>query len=164
MQFMRDRVALVGLLALMLHVPCTAYLSMCAGKTLTADARRIAVPGKSWLGVKFTGVGAAAGQDRVPNDAFATLVDTSDAWISKRTGIRSRHVVRSGSTLRDLSAASAKEALLAAGIDPADIDLVILATSSPDDLFGDAVSVAWSLGAVNAAGFGTLSNIIFYIL
>lgn len=138
-------------------------------KTPTDEARRSAVPGKSWLGtllnykinsvsnrnigVKLTGVGAHAGQERIVNDAFATLVDTSDAWISKRTGIRSRHVLKEGTSLRDISSSSGADALRAAGVDPKDIELVIMATSSPDDLFGDAASVAYALGATNAAAF-----------
>jgi 3-oxoacyl-[acyl-carrier-protein] synthase-3 len=89
----------------------------------------------------------------MPNDAFETLVDTSDAWISKRTGIRRRHILEEGSSLRAIAVLSAKEALASSGVNPLDIDLVIVATSTPDDLFGDAASVASALGASKAAAF-----------
>ena len=121
--------------------------------TPAEEARRAARPGKSWLGVKLSGVGSFAGEERMPNDAFETLVETSDAWISKRTGIRSRHLLREGTSLRDAAVASAREALSSAGIEASSLDLVIVATSSPDDLFGDAPSVAHAVGAVNAAAF-----------
>jgi 3-oxoacyl-[acyl-carrier-protein] synthase-3 len=128
-------------------------MSSSGGKTPMDEARRTAVVGKSWLGVKLTGVGAHAGQEVMPNDAFTSLVDTNDAWISKRTGIRKRRLLQEGVSLRDISASSATDALLAAGVSPADVDLLILATSSPDDLFGDAASVAYAIGATNAAAF-----------
>ena len=128
-------------------IALSSALSMCS-RTPIAEAKRLALPGKSWLGCKITGVGAYAGEDTVPNDSFATLVDTSDAWISKRTGIRRRHVLQRDSSLRHISSSSASDALKNAGVDPADIDLVILATSSPDDLFGDAVSVAHAVSDI----------------
>jgi 3-oxoacyl-[acyl-carrier-protein] synthase-3 len=105
------------------------------------------------LNVRPIGIGACAGQNVMPNEVFETLVDTNDAWISKRTGIRSRHVLQAGSSLRDIAIHSAKEALSNSQVSALDIDLVIVATSSPDDLFGDAPSVATAIGAHNAAAF-----------
>ena len=127
-------------------------------KTLPADARKSALPGKSWVKARAIGVGAFGGQAIMKNDDFATLVDTNDAWISKRTGIRRRHMIvptdsNANSGLRDIATKSALAALENAGVNAADIDLVIVATSSPDDLFGDAASVANAIGATNAAGF-----------
>ena len=87
------------------------------------------------------------------NDAFASLVDTNDAWISKRTGIRNRHVIKEGSSLREIAIESALAALANSKVNAADLDLVIVATSSPDDLFGDAASVASAIGASKAAAF-----------
>ena len=87
------------------------------------------------------------------NDAFASLVDTNDAWISKRTGIRNRHVIKEGSSLREIAIESALAALANSKVNAADLDLVIVATSSPDDLFGDAASVASAIGANKAAAF-----------
>jgi 3-oxoacyl-[acyl-carrier-protein] synthase III len=122
-------------------------------KTDMSVAIKNSIPGKSWMKCKAVGVGAMAGQNIVPNESFQTLVDTSDAWISKRTGIRNRHVIKEGSSLRELSIESAREALQNANINGDEIDLVIVATSSPDDLFGDAASVAIAIGAKRAAAF-----------
>lgn len=124
-----------------------------SGKVDPSTAIERAVKGKSWLRVRPVGVGAAPGQSVIPNDAFETLVDTNDAWITKRTGIHRRHVIEKGSSLRELAIQSAKEALASAQLEGKDIDLVIMATSSPDDLFGDAPSVAAAIGATGAAAF-----------
>ena len=118
-----------------------------------SDAQEKATNGKSWLKCRPVGIGSAAGQSTMSNDAFQSLVDTSDKWISKRTGIRNRHMIKKGSTLRELGVDSAKQALASSGTDPLDIDLVIVATSTPDDLFGDAGAIAASIGAINAAAF-----------
>jgi 3-oxoacyl-[acyl-carrier-protein] synthase III len=115
--------------------------------------RRNGVKGKSWLKCRPIGIGAVAGQSVMPNEVFETLVETNDAWISKRTGIRRRHTLVEGSSLRSISAQAAREALAGSKVSPLDIDLVIVATSSPDDLFGDAASVAAEIGATNAAAF-----------
>lgn len=122
-------------------------------KTPAATAQKNALAGKSWLKCRPLGVGACAGQSIMANSAFESLVDTNDAWISKRTGIRSRHVIQSGSSLREIAVDSAKNALTNAGVNAIDIDLVIVATSSPDDLFGDAASIASAIGASKAAAF-----------
>jgi 3-oxoacyl-[acyl-carrier-protein] synthase-3 len=122
-------------------------------KTSLEQARKLSTPGKSWIKSKPIGVGAFAGQEVMNNEAFVSLVDTNDAWISKRTGIRNRHMLSSTSSLREIASKSAVEALESAGVSANDIDLVILATSSPDDLFGDAASVASAIGAKKAAAF-----------
>jgi 3-oxoacyl-[acyl-carrier-protein] synthase-3 len=113
----------------------------------------VAIKGKSWLKCRPIGVGAFAGQVTMPNNDFASLVDTNDEWIGKRTGIRKRRLIKEGSSLRELAKEAGRDALLNAGITAADIDLVIVATSSPDDLFGDAAAVAHSIGATAAAAF-----------
>lgn len=122
-------------------------------KTTDAAAQKKALAGKSWLKCRPLGIGACAGQSVMANSAFESLVDTNDAWISKRTGIRSRHVIQSGSSLREIAVESAKNALASSGVNAMDIDLVIVATSSPDDLFGDAASIASAIGASKAAAF-----------
>eukprot|EP01038_Epipyxis_sp_PR26KG_P009188 gene9188-12392_t len=122
-------------------------------KTSFPVAQAKALVGKSWLRCKTIGVGACPGQNEMSNNVFETLVDTNDAWISKRTGIRKRKILTPGTSLRDIAVVSAKEALESSGVNPIDIDLVIVATSSPDDLFGDAASVASAIGASKAAAF-----------
>lgn len=111
------------------------------------------VPGKSWFKCKPLGIGSCASKNIIQNQAFESLVDTNDAWIAKRTGIKRRHTLETGVSLRDLSINAAKEALSNANVDPLTIDLVIIATSSPDDLFGDAAYVANAVGAKKAAAF-----------
>jgi len=92
------------------------------------------------------GIGSAAPETRITNVDLESVVDTSDEWIQTRTGIGSRHVLQHGETLQGLSIQAAKNALSMAGIEPTDLDMVICASSSPDDMFGDAPSVAKALG------------------
>lgn len=125
-------------------------LSLSAHKSVSAEK---SVPGRSWLKCRPVAVGGTSGQNVVENQNFESLVDTNDAWITKRTGIKRRHFLAPGSSLRKIASDSALQALSSAKISPADIDLLILATSSPDDLFGDAAAVASSIGATNAAAF-----------
>ena len=80
-------------------------------------------------GARFTGWGTALGHRTVTNDDLAATMDTNDAWIRERTGIERRHV---GGTNAELSTASGSKALAMAGIDPASIDALVLATTTPD--------------------------------
>lgn len=116
-------------------------------------AMKSSAKGKSWLKCRPTGVGGFAGENLMHNDDFVSLVDTNDEWIGKRTGIRKRRLIKEGSSLRGLAKEAAEDALRNAGVAAKDIDLVIVATSSPDDLFGDAAAVARSIGASAAAAF-----------
>jgi 3-oxoacyl-[acyl-carrier-protein] synthase-3 len=97
-------------------------------------------------GIKIAGTGSCAPEMRVTNDNLSEVVDTSDEWISQRTGIRSRHVLKPDETLASISAKAAKRALEAAKMAPEDVDLIIMATCSPDDLFGCATQVQAELG------------------
>ncbi|KAF5828682.1 thiolase-like protein [Dunaliella salina] len=99
------------------------------------------------------GVGAAAPPTVLTNDDLATVVDTNDEWISTRTGIKRRHVMAKGETLTGLAVRSSQSALAMAGIQPDELDLIIFATSSPDDLFGSACELQATIGAKNACGF-----------
>jgi 3-oxoacyl-[acyl-carrier-protein] synthase-3 len=90
----------------------------------------------------------------VTNDDLAKMVNTSDAWITERTGIKQRHIVADGELTSDLGVAAAKQALVRAGIDPIDIDLVICATATPDRTFpATAVKIQASLGVKKGAAF-----------
>jgi 3-oxoacyl-[acyl-carrier-protein] synthase-3 len=105
------------------------------------------------MGVTFTGCGAAAPKTVVLNDALAQVVDTSDEWISSRTGIRQRHISNDRESLASLATQSALQALEMAGVAAADVDLILLATSSSEDLFGTACQIQAQLGATNAVAF-----------
>jgi 3-oxoacyl-[acyl-carrier-protein] synthase III len=100
------------------------------------------------------GVGAHLPKRVLTNDDLAKMVNTSDAWITERTGIKQRHLVADGELTSDLGVAAAKQALVRAGIDPIDIDLVICATATPDRTFpATAVKIQANLGVKKGAAF-----------
>ena len=99
-------------------------------------------------------VGAYLPKRVMTNEDMSELVDTTDAWITERTGIKSRHIVAEGEFTSDLGIAAAKQALVRAGIDPIDIDLVICATATPDRTFpATAVKIQAALGVTKGAAF-----------
>ncbi len=101
-----------------------------------------------------TGCGAYLPQRVVTNDELAKHVDTSDAWIVERTGIRQRHIAAEGEKTSDLAIAAAQRALKAAGEKASQLDLIVLATCSPDETFpATATRVQAALGANKAAAF-----------
>jgi 3-oxoacyl-[acyl-carrier-protein] synthase-3 len=83
----------------------------------------------------LAGTGSALPRTRVSNAELATRVDTSDEWIVERTGIRFRHIAEPDETTATLGADAARQALAAAGLEPADIGLIIVATATPDNTF-----------------------------
>ena len=100
------------------------------------------------------GVGACLPKKAVANAELAKLVDTSDEWIQQRTGIRQRYIAGEGETTSTLGARAAEAALARAGLTPADIDLVIVATSSPDYTFpAVATQIQASLGMHHGVAF-----------
>ncbi|MFN6353961.1 MAG: beta-ketoacyl-ACP synthase III [Cyanobacteriota bacterium] len=99
------------------------------------------------------GSGRAVPTTSVSNDGLRALVDTSDDWIRSRTGIGARRLAGPGETVTTLATEAARAALHHAGWDPGDLDLILLATSSPDDLFGTAPRVQAALGARQAVAF-----------
>jgi 3-oxoacyl-[acyl-carrier-protein] synthase-3 len=100
------------------------------------------------------GVGAYLPKRIMTNDEISRIVDTDDAWITERTGIKQRHIAAEGELTSDLAIAAAKMALIRAGIDPVDIDLVICATATPDRTFpATAVRIQAGLGITNGAAF-----------
>ncbi len=102
----------------------------------------------------ITGTGSALPRTRVSNDQLAERVDTSDEWIVARTGIRFRHIAEPDETTATLGAAAARAALDAAGIAASDIDLVILATATPDQTFpASATKVQALLGIGDCVAF-----------
>ncbi|NET50879.1 MAG: ketoacyl-ACP synthase III [Merismopedia sp. SIO2A8] len=104
-------------------------------------------------GVAIIGSGSAAPSQALDNDGMSQVVDTSDEWISARTGIRQRRLASDSESLTDLATIAAQQAIEMAGVNATSIDLVILATSTPDDLFGSASKVQAGVGASNAVAF-----------
>jgi 3-oxoacyl-[acyl-carrier-protein] synthase-3 len=87
------------------------------------------------------------------NEQLSQIVDTSDEWITARTGIRARRLATDGESLTSLATTAAQQAIAMAELAPADIDLILLATSTPDDLFGTACRVQAAIGATRAVAF-----------
>jgi 3-oxoacyl-[acyl-carrier-protein] synthase III len=102
----------------------------------------------------ITGTGSALPARRVSNAELAAQVDTSDEWIVERTGIRFRHIAGEGETTATLATDAAREALAAAGCVPTDVDLIVLATATPDQTFpATATSVQAMLGCGDCVAF-----------
>jgi 3-oxoacyl-[acyl-carrier-protein] synthase-3 len=100
------------------------------------------------------GVGSALPRRAVANRELEGIVDTSDAWIVQRTGIRQRYIASEGETTASLGEAAARAALSAAGLTPADIDVIICATSTPDNTFpATAVDIQHRLGITHGYAF-----------
>ncbi|CAI8611795.1 unnamed protein product [Vicia faba] len=97
-------------------------------------------------GCKLVGCGSAVPALQISNEELSKIVDTNDEWISVRTGIRKRHVLSGGDSLITLAADAAKKALEMAKVDPDDIDLILMCTSTPEDLFGSAPQIQKQLG------------------
>uniref|UniRef100_A0A1S6K813 beta-ketoacyl-[acyl-carrier-protein] synthase III n=1 Tax=Gambierdiscus excentricus TaxID=986170 RepID=A0A1S6K813_9DINO len=147
-------------------VLCAAHVAPLHRHPLRTDRRR---PGKAaapsrrdglqlsalppFPGISIAGTGSATPAAVVSNDDLAEVMDTSDEWIVQRTGIRRRHVMKPDESLVSLSARAARQALERAGMAAEEVDLVVLATSTPDDLFGSAAPVAAELGARKAVAF-----------
>jgi len=114
---------------------------------------------------KITAVGHYLPERRVTNKDLEKFVDTSDDWIIERTGIRERRVVAKGQATSDLAAGAAKQVLERRGISPDEIDLIIVATVTPDMFFpSSACLVQTKIGAKKAWGFdlsGACSGFVY---
>ena len=100
------------------------------------------------------GVGAYLPERILTNEEISTIVDTTDDWIRERTGIRARHIAADGEFTSDLGIRASKSALIRAGIDPVDIDLLICATATPDRTFpSTAVRIQHGIGMTKGAAF-----------
>lgn len=104
-------------------------------------------------GISITGSGSATPAAALDNQALSQIVETSDEWITARTGIRCRRLAGAGESLTGMATAAAQKAIAMAGIAATDLDLIILATSTADDLFGSACQVQAQLGASRAVAF-----------
>lgn len=99
------------------------------------------------LPASIAGIGAALPQRVVTNDDLALTLDTSDEWISTRTGIRRRHLADPDTATSDLALTAARAALADAGVEPRELDAVVVATTTPDHpMPGTAPQVAAALG------------------
>jgi 3-oxoacyl-[acyl-carrier-protein] synthase-3 len=102
----------------------------------------------------IVGAGCYLPERTLTNAELATMVDTSDDWIVQRTGIRERHIAAQGQVTSDLGIKAAQAALADAGMVPQDIDLIVCATSTPDNTFpATAVSIQSGLGITGGFAF-----------
>ena len=100
------------------------------------------------------GVGAYLPQKVLTNADLAKIVDTSDEWIQQRTGIRERHIAADGELTSDLATAAARAALANANLEASDIDMIVMATATPDNTFpAAAVTVQEKLGITRGSAF-----------
>jgi 3-oxoacyl-[acyl-carrier-protein] synthase-3 len=104
-------------------------------------------------GVAIIGSGSVVPTNSLSNEVLTRLVDSSDEWIATRTGIRSRRLAAANDSLQAIATQASLQAIAMAEITPMDIDLIILATSTPDDLFGSACQIQAALGATQAVAF-----------
>jgi 3-oxoacyl-[acyl-carrier-protein] synthase III len=111
------------------------------------------------IAVGITGVGSYVPERVLTNGDLEAMVETSDEWIVTRTGIRERHIAEPDQAASDLALPAAREALEQAGVDPEELDLIIVATATPDMLFpATAALVADALGARKAAAYDLLAG------
>jgi len=115
--------------------------------------------------VTIAGIGKYVPTTVIKNEDIAKIVDTNDEWISTRTGIQERRIVSGNETAVSLAVNAANDALAYAGITPEKVDLIISATSMPDNLYPScACEVQAAIGAVNATAFdlsAACSGLIF---
>ncbi len=102
----------------------------------------------------IAGSGSALPARVMTNADMSKVVDTSDEWIVERTGIKARHIANDSETTRSMGTEAARRALDAAGLTPADVDLIICATSTPDQTFpATATLIQCDLGITRGAAF-----------
>ncbi len=103
---------------------------------------------------RIIGTGSYLPEKVMTNEELATFVDTSDAWIRERSGIGQRHIAAEGETTVDLAEHASRRAIEAAGLQPEDIDLIVMATTTPDQVFPSSACLLQArLGNVGSPAF-----------
>jgi 3-oxoacyl-[acyl-carrier-protein] synthase-3 len=103
---------------------------------------------------RIVGCGSYLPSRIITNHELAQTIDTSDEWIVERSGIRCRHIAAEGETTADLATAAVREALKRAEVDPSELDLLVLATTTPDQTFpATATAVQARIGMTGGAAF-----------
>ena len=109
---------------------------------------------KAVRSVKIVGTGRYVPSRVMTNEDFAKIVETSDEWITTRTGIKERRIAAADETVSDMAVSASREALKDAGLEPNDIDLILVATITPDYVFpATAALVMTKLGIERCGGF-----------
>jgi 3-oxoacyl-[acyl-carrier-protein] synthase III (EC 2.3.1.41) len=103
---------------------------------------------------KVIGVGSFVPERVLTNDELCGIVDTSDEWITSRTGIKERRIAEKGLTTSDIAAEAVRKAIKLSGLNPEDIELILVGTITPDMIFpSTSCIVQEKLGLKNAAAF-----------
>ena len=105
------------------------------------------------VGITFKGCGSYVPAQVLSNETISQIVDTSDEWIKTRTGISNRRIAEIDENVSDMGFEAALSAMNMANWEPESVDLIILATSTPSDLFGSAPMIQAKLQAKNALAF-----------
>ena len=109
--------------------------------------------------ISITGIGAHVPQRVLTNDELSTIVDTTDEWITERTGIKERRIAASEEAFTDLALPAARSALAQAGMEAKDVDLLVCATVTPDMMFPTSSALlADELGASEAGAYDLLAG------
>lgn len=103
--------------------------------------------------ITIIGLGHKLSSKEIKNDFYEKIVDTNHEWIKKRTGIERKFILDENEILEEIIIDSSLKAIQSANIKSTEIDLIILASSTPEDLFGDASKIAFKIGATNAFAF-----------
>lgn len=104
--------------------------------------------------VSITGIGMYVPEKKLDNTYFESYLDTTDEWIVKRTGVKTRHIVEKGTPNSDLSLIASRKALEMAGVAPEELDLIVVATITPDKTFpSTACTLQAKLGAGDCGAF-----------
>ena len=112
------------------------------------------IPPKLSRSASIIGTGSYVPDRVLTNAELESMVETSDQWIVERTGIKSRHIAGEGETTRTLGTLAARRALEHAGVSADEVDLIILATATPDNTFpATATLVQYDLGITRGAAF-----------
>jgi 3-oxoacyl-[acyl-carrier-protein] synthase-3 len=151
---MKINASSIGLFPFFISISNAAFVPRQRGSPFMTGERKdtkLDMVASGQLNCRPIGIGHAAPDTVITNKDLESIVETDDEWIRTRTGISERRVLLEHETLRSLGVKAAHQALEMAGVSAEDIDIVICATSSPDDIFGDSTAIAAEIGCTKSS-------------